>query len=99
MRRKGRALMNEDHELSRLEKEWKNSFERFIAPEPSREQTLNLIREIKETDENKPVDMRATLEAQQETQSFHQKWPVCFYPNGIITAHVAGFLQELYYLF
>ena len=51
--------MNEDHELSHLEKEWKNSFDRFTAPEPSREQTLNLIRKIKETGENKPVDLRA----------------------------------------
>ena len=73
MSRKGRASMNEDHELSRLEKEWKNSFDRFTAPEPSREQTLNLIQKIKETGENKPVDMRATLEAQQETQSFSSK--------------------------
>ena len=65
--------MNEDHELSRLEKEWKNSFDRFTAPEPSREQTLNLIEKIKEADVGKPVDMRATLEAQQETQSFSSK--------------------------
>ena len=65
--------MNEDHELSRLEKEWKSSFERFTAPEPSREQTLNLIQKIKEADESKPVDMRAALEAQQETQSISSK--------------------------
>ena len=73
MSRKGRALMNEDHELSRLEKEWKSSFERFTAPDPSREQTLNLIQKIKEADESKPADMRATLEAQQETQSISSR--------------------------
>jgi hypothetical protein len=66
--------MNEDHELSRLEKEWESSFERFTAPDPSREQTLNLIQKIKEADESKPADMRAELEAQQETQSISSKW-------------------------
>ncbi len=56
--------MSEDQELSHLENEWKNSFDRFTSPEPTREQTFNLIEKIKEADEIKPVDLRAELEAQ-----------------------------------
>ena len=39
----------------------------------SREQTFNLIQKIKEADEIKPVDLRAELEAHQETQSISSK--------------------------
>lgn len=61
--------MSEDNELTRLENEWRHRFDRFTAPEPTREQTLDLIRKIKEVDEVKPVDLRAELEMQQEAQS------------------------------
>ena len=61
--------MNEDHELGRMENEWENRFDRFTAPEPTREQTIDLIRKIKEVEEVKPVDMRAELEIEQESQT------------------------------
>lgn len=61
--------MSEDNELSRLENEWAHRFDRFTAPEPTREQTLDLIRKIKKVEEVKPVDLRADLEMQQEAQS------------------------------
>lgn len=61
--------MSEDKELLRLENEWKNRFDRFSAPEPSREKTLDLLQKIKGIEEAKPVDLRVKLESQQETQS------------------------------
>ena len=65
--------MSEDQELSQLENEWKNRFDRFTSPEPTREQTFNLIEKIKEADEIKPVDLRAELEANQAAQSIEAK--------------------------
>ena len=65
--------MSEDQELSHLENEWKNRFDRFTSPEPTREQTFNLIEKIKEADEIKPVDLRAELEANQAAQSIRAK--------------------------
>ncbi|WP_342429259.1 hypothetical protein [Neobacillus sp. FSL H8-0543] len=61
--------MSEDRELTRLENEWKNRFDRFTAPEPSREQTLDLLQKIKAVEEVKPVDLRFKLESHQDTQS------------------------------
>jgi hypothetical protein len=61
--------MSENKELTRLENEWKNRFDRFTAPEPSREQTLDLLQKIKGVEEVKPVDLRVKLESHQETQS------------------------------
>lgn len=61
--------MNEDRELSRLEEEWKQRFERFTAPEPTREQTLHLLKTIKGVEEAKPVDVRAELEELQAAQT------------------------------
>lgn len=65
--------MSEDKELSRLESEWKNRFDRFTVPEPSREQTLELLQRIKGTEEAKPVDERFTLELSQKNQSTSKK--------------------------
>ena len=61
--------MSENKELTRLENEWKNRFDRFIAPEPSMEQTLDLLQKIKGIKEVKLVDLRVKLESHQETQS------------------------------
>ncbi|MEK3886426.1 hypothetical protein [Bacillus sp. FSL K6-3431] len=65
--------MSEDQELSRLENEWKQRFDRYTAPEPTRENTMNLIQKIKEVEEIKPVDLRAEFEATQATQTMKEK--------------------------
>lgn len=65
--------MSEDHELSRLENEWKDRFDRFTSPEPTRDQTFSLIEKIKRMDEIKPVDYRAELEYNQAAQSMRSK--------------------------
>ena len=62
--------MKENDELSNLESEWKSRFNRFTAPEPTREQSMSLIEKIKGAEVEKPVDIRAELENMQETQSF-----------------------------
>ncbi|MBP1989705.1 hypothetical protein [Paenibacillus eucommiae] len=59
--------MSEDRELTRLENEWKNRLDRFTSPEPTREQTFNLIEKLK-NHEVKPVDLRVELEARQAAQ-------------------------------
>lgn len=61
--------MKENDELSNLENEWQSRFDRFTAPEPTREQTISLIEKIKGTEVEKPVDLRMELETAQETQS------------------------------
>lgn len=61
--------MSQDKELARLESKWETRFDRLTAPEPSREQTLDLLRKIKGVEEVKPVDLRAELEMHQERQS------------------------------
>lgn len=65
--------MSEDKEFSHLENEWKKRFDRFTAPEPSREQTLDLLQKIKGMEEAKPVDLRVGLETEQGTQSMLSK--------------------------
>lgn len=65
--------MSEDQELSRLENEWKNQFDRFTSPEPTREQTIELIQKIKEVEEMKPIDISAELEAAQAAQTMKEK--------------------------
>lgn len=61
--------MKENDELSNLENEWKSRFDRFTAPEPTREQSISLIEKIKETEVEKPVDLRVELDIAQKTQS------------------------------
>ncbi|MFD1929591.1 hypothetical protein ACFSFY_16230 [Sporosarcina siberiensis] len=65
--------MSEDKELMRLEKEWEDRFDRFTAPEPSREQTLNLIQKIKGIEEVGLVDVRIELERHQDSQTMSSK--------------------------
>lgn len=65
--------MSEDQELTRLENEWKNSFDRFTVPEPTSENTINLIQKIKDAEEMKPIDIRMELEAAQTTQTMKEK--------------------------
>lgn len=66
--------VNKDQELDMLEKEWKTRFDRFTAPEPTRENTLDLIQRIKNTDQNQgPVDLRLELEAAQSSLSIKSK--------------------------
>lgn len=65
--------MNEDKELMRLEKKWENRFDRFTAPEPSREQTLNLIQKIKSIEEAGLADLRIELEILQDSQTTSSK--------------------------
>lgn len=67
--------MTEEQELARLEEEWKDRFERFTAPEPTREDTFRLIEKIKAADEvAKPIDLRAQLEIAQSSLSWKDKW-------------------------
>ncbi len=66
--------MNNDQELEILEKEWKSRFDRFTAPEPSREMTLELIKRIKEAErDERPVDLRKELEEAQYSLSTKEK--------------------------
>ncbi|CAH2715134.1 hypothetical protein BACCIP111895_02318 [Neobacillus rhizosphaerae] len=66
--------MDENQELEKLEKEWKNHFARFTAPEPTREMTLDLIQKIKKIEENQsPVDLRLELETTQNSLSTRDK--------------------------
>lgn len=66
--------MSEEKDLLRLENEWKHRFDRFTAPEPTREQTLSLLENIKRVElENKPVDVRHDLENIQSSQTLKQK--------------------------
>lgn len=65
--------MSEDKELMRLEKEWEDRFDRFRAPEPSREQTLNLIQKIKGVEEVGLVDVRIELERHQDSETMSSK--------------------------
>ncbi|MBW7474784.1 hypothetical protein K0T92_08500 [Paenibacillus oenotherae] len=65
--------MNEDQELSRLEKDWKQRFDRYTSPEPTIEKTFQLLAAIKETDAMRPADLRAELEAVQARQSAASK--------------------------
>lgn len=69
MSEKGRIRMKENDELANLENEWKSRFDRFTAPEPTREQSMSLIEKIKGTEAEKPVDLRMELETAQNTQS------------------------------
>lgn len=69
MSEKGRIRMKENDELANLENEWKTGFDRFTAPEPTREQSMSLIEKIKGTEAEKPVDLRMELETAQNTQS------------------------------
>lgn len=61
--------MNENQELDRMEKEWKNRFDRFTAPQPSMEKSFDLINKIKTASETLPYDFREELEFLQEKQS------------------------------
>ena len=69
MSEKGRIYMKENDELANLENEWKSRFDRFTAPEPTREQSMSLIEKIKGTEAEKPVDLRVELETAQKKQS------------------------------
>lgn len=66
--------MDENQELTKLEKEWKTHFDRFTAPEPTREMTLDLIQKIKNMEqEQSPVDLRIELETAQNSLSTRSK--------------------------
>ncbi|WP_312473518.1 hypothetical protein [Neobacillus sp.] len=66
--------MDENQELTKLEKEWKTHFARFTAPEPTREMTLDLIQKMKKIEENQsPVDLRLELETTQNSLSTRDK--------------------------
>lgn len=65
--------MKEKDELANLENEWKSRFDRFTAPEPTREQSMSLIEKIKGTEVEKPVDLRVELETAQTTQSVSEQ--------------------------
>jgi hypothetical protein len=66
--------MDENQELAKLEKEWKTHFDRFTAPEPTREMTLDLIQKIKKIEESQsPVDLRLELETTQNSLSTRDK--------------------------
>lgn len=74
MRRKGLREMDENQELEKLEEKWKTHFDRFTAPEPTREMTFDLIEKVKATDEStSPVDLRLELEMVQNTLSIKDK--------------------------
>lgn len=73
MSEKGRIRMKENDELANLEDEWKSRFDRFTAPEPTREQSMSLIEKIKGIEREKPIDIRMELETAQNTQSFSEK--------------------------
>lgn len=64
--------MSEDQELSRLEKDWRGRLDRYTSPEPTSEQSFQLIARIKAS-EQKPADPRAELEAAQAAQSTWSK--------------------------
>ncbi|UVI30982.1 hypothetical protein [Paenibacillus spongiae] len=64
---------DQDQELSRLEKEWKNRFDRYTSPQPTTENTFQLLARIKETDEMKPADLRAELETVQAAEPSSSK--------------------------
>lgn len=71
---KGLGEMNKEQDLDMLEKEWKTHFDRFTAPEPTRENTLDLIQRIKNSDQNQsPVDLRLELERAQSSLSINSK--------------------------
>lgn len=71
---KGLRELSENQELSRLEKEWKTHFDRFTAPEPTREMTLDLIQKIKNIEqEQSPIDLRLELETTQNSLSTRSK--------------------------
>jgi len=66
--------MDENQELTKLEKEWKTHFDRFTAPEPTREMTLDLIQKLKKIEQNQsPVDLRLELETKQNSLSTKDK--------------------------
>ncbi|MBS4198239.1 hypothetical protein KHA93_01010 [Bacillus sp. FJAT-49732] len=66
--------MSENQELTKLEQEWKAHFDRFTAPEPTREMTLDLIQKIKNMEQNEsPVDLRVELETTQHSLSTRSK--------------------------
>ncbi|MCM3109649.1 hypothetical protein [Lederbergia lenta] len=65
--------MSKKQELAGLENEWKERFDRFTAPEPTRENTIDLIQKIKEVEEIKPIDIRTELETAQTTQTIKEK--------------------------
>lgn len=74
MKGKGLREMDENQDLAKLEKEWKAHFDRFTAPEPTREMTLDLIQKIKSTEQNhSPVDLRLELETAQNSLSFKER--------------------------
>lgn len=71
---KGAREMDEYQELTKLEEEWKTKFERFTAPEPTREMTIDLIQKIKNMEQEQgPVDLRIELENAQSSLSFKAK--------------------------
>lgn len=65
--------MDDDQELLRLENEWKDRFDRFTSPEPSREETLRLLEKIKASEETKPIDLRSVLEESLASQTIREK--------------------------
>ncbi|MED3735616.1 hypothetical protein P4529_02125 [Virgibacillus pantothenticus] len=66
--------ISKNQELTKLESEWKAHFDRFTAPEPSREKTLDLIEKIKSMEqEQSPVDLRKELETTQDNLSTRSK--------------------------
>lgn len=65
--------MNEDQELTRLEKEWKTRFDRYTSPEPTREQSFQLLARIREREVTELIDPRSQLEAIQADQSTSSK--------------------------
>jgi len=71
---KGLEEVSENQELTKLEQEWKAHFDRFTAPEPTREMTLDLIQKIKNMEQNQsPVDLRQELETTQQSLSTRSK--------------------------
>lgn len=66
--------MDENQDLAKLEKEWKIHFDRFTAPEPTGEMTLDLIQKIKKAEQRQsPVDLRLELETAQKSLSTRER--------------------------
>ncbi|ASS75300.1 hypothetical protein CIG75_10070 [Tumebacillus algifaecis] len=62
-----------DEEVERLEQEWSGRLERFTAPTPSIESTLQLIANVKRSETHQPTDHRAELESYQQAQPLVRK--------------------------
>lgn len=66
--------MNEEKELLEMEKKWQEKFERFTAPEPSREQTFALLDSIRTASvEEQVYEMPAEIEQLQTSRTTFQK--------------------------